>query len=87
MVGIGWLDEIARLGVIVGVDRFLVCGSVGSLDIAVDGGDACVNMQAPMDVDCSDPKEKGKEKELDAKMIDITNSEYFHLLSIVSYIY
>ena len=68
VVGMEWLEGIIRTGKVVEVERYLIgCGG-GGMEVVSVGGE--------MDVDMEGVRGKGKEKEVDAKMVDITNSKY-----------
>jgi hypothetical protein len=71
VVGMEWLEGVIRTGKVVEVERYLIgCGG-GS-----EGGMEVVGVGGEMDVDMEGVRGKGKEKEVDAKMVDITNSKY-----------
>jgi hypothetical protein len=73
VVGMEWVENMVRTGVVNGVGQFLVGGAVGDgmeVDGAgVEGGGGGVTADA-----------KGKGKEVDVMMVDITNSEYWLLM-------
>lgn len=75
MVNMGWLVDIAKTGIICDLEGYLVGGNVRE--------DAEVEMNMEMDVGegvdlapLADAKRRGKERDVDTKMLDITNSEF-----------
>lgn len=60
VVGMGWMEDMVRTGMVGAVERFLV----GGMEVGVGGSAG------------RDAKDKGKEKEMvDVMMVDITNSK------------
>lgn len=70
-MGMGWVEDMVRTGVVNGVGRFLVVGAERN-GMEVDG-DEVGGEGVGADV-------KGKGKEVDVMMVDITNSEYWFLV-------
>ena len=77
VVSLAWLEEIARTGTIPRVDGYLVGGSrVGA---TVDGEDGLgYDQQLDPVLEVKKDKGKGKEKEVDYQMMDITNGNAVH---------
>jgi hypothetical protein len=72
----GWLEDMATTGVVRSIEGYLVGG--GSADDGGEGDAGGVHREEVGDADIKG-KGKAKEKEVDAKMVDITNSELFFL--------
>jgi hypothetical protein len=68
-----WLEDMARGGVVSGVEGYLV-GGVAEVDGGV-GGEIEADVEVAGGVGDADVKGKGKEKDVDVRMVDITNSK------------
>ena len=75
-----WLEDMAREGVVRDVVGYLVSGGTGAGVGGIDrSGGGEVQPEPEVDADLlggPHVKGKGKEKEIDIKMVDITNSEW-----------
>ncbi|KAH7884859.1 hypothetical protein F5I97DRAFT_1892879 [Phlebopus sp. FC_14] len=68
VVSMGWLEDMAREGSVPDVGQYLV-GEFGTFQVAESIGDGTLFREVPMN------KGKGKAKEVDVQMADITNSD------------